>query len=293
MDKLSQRIQNLMGSAPDHISRLSGGCVGDVFKVCLGNGQNLVAKVSNTGSINCVSPLEGGLRIEGQMLIYLRQNTQLPIPHVHFVDNHLLLMDFLPNDGGLGVCEQTHAAELVAHLHTISTDKGFGFANNTVIGGLDQPNPWTTSWIDFFTNQRLLYMGQNALKAHKLPPKVWDRLQKLCQNLERWLVEPAKPALVHGDLWGGNVLSAKRRISGFIDPAIYFADAEVELAFTTLFNTFGEAFFKRYHEIRPIRPGFFEQRRDLYNLYPLLVHVRLFGETYVRDLESALRKFGF
>ena len=71
------------------------------------------------------------------------------------------------------------------------------------------------------------------------------------------------------------------RIAGFIDPAIYHADAEIELAFTTLFNTFSTPFFRRYHEIRPIRDGFFDLRRDLYNLYPLLVHVRLFGGGYV------------
>ena len=70
------------------------------------------------------------------------------------------------------------------------------------------------------------------------------------------------------------------------------ADAEIELAFSTLFGTFGDAFFSRYAEIRPIAPGFFEERRDLYNLYPLLVHVRLFGGSYVAQVERTLTKFG-
>jgi fructosamine-3-kinase len=91
-------------------------------------------------------------------------------------------------------------------------------------------------------------------------------------------------------MWGGNVLVRDGRIAGFVDPAIYFADPEIELAFSTLFSTFGEPFFRRYSEIRPLRPGFFEVRRDLYNLWPLLVHVRLFGGAYVASVERTLDK---
>ena len=120
-----------------------------------------------------------------------------------------------------------------------------------------------------------------------------DLLEKLADSVGRWLEEPAQPSLVHGDMWGGNVLAANGRITGFIDPAIYFADAEVELAFSTLFGTCGDDFFSRYGEHRPIAPGFFEERRDLYNLYPLLVHVRLFGGSYVGSVSGILNKFGF
>jgi len=81
-------------------------------------------------------------------------------------------------------------------------------------------------------------------------------------------------------------------LPGFVDPAIYYADAEVELAFATLFSTFTDPFFRRYAELRPIRPGFREARRDIYNLYPLLVHVRLFGGDYVRSVDRTLARFG-
>lgn len=108
-----------------------------------------------------------------------------------------------------------------------------------------------------------------------------DGIERLAARLPDLIGEPAPPALVHGDLWGGNLLVRDGRVAAFIDPALHHADPEVELAFTTLFGTFGEPFFRRYGEIRPIRPGFFELRRDLYNLYPLLVHVRLFGGSYV------------
>jgi fructosamine-3-kinase len=93
-------------------------------------------------------------------------------------------------------------------------------------------------------------------------------------------------------MWAGNVLCGGGRVAAFIDPAIYYADAEIELAFATLFATFGTAFFASYQRLRPLRPGFFEGRRDLYNLYPLLVHARLFGGHYVSSVEGIVQRFG-
>ena len=87
------------------------------------------------------------------------------------------------------------------------------------------------------------------------------------------------------------MLTRNSRIAAFVDPAIYFADPEIELAFSTLFGTFGTAFFGRYQEIRPLAPGFFEVRRDLYNLYPLLVHTRLFGGGYADSVARTIERF--
>jgi fructosamine-3-kinase len=96
---------------------------------------------------------------------------------------------------------------------------------------------------------------------------------------------------VHGDVWGGNILCGNGRVAAFLDPAIYYADPEVELAFIRLLNTFSDSFFARYSEISPIRPGFFEERAHIYSLYPLLVHTRLFGTSYARKAQKILDKF--
>ena len=88
------------------------------------------------------------------------------------------------------------------------------------------------------------------------------------------------------------MLAKGERVTAFLDPAIYYADREVELAFISLFNSFGEPFFERYEEIRGIRAGFFEVRRDLYSLYPLLVHVYFFGGGYLNSVRATLRRFG-
>ena len=135
--------------------------------------------------------------------------------------------------------------------------------------------------------------GYGEVLYERIMAAFLSRLERFGGQLDRWLAEPDQPALIHGDVWTTNVLARDGRIVAFIDPAIYFADPEIELAFTTLFGTFGEPFFKRYAELRPLRPGFLEERRDIYNLYPLLVHVRLFGGSYVHSVDSTLRRFGF
>ena len=89
------------------------------------------------------------------------------------------------------------------------------------------------------------------------------------------------------------VLAENGRITAFLDPALYFAVDEMELAYIALFNSFGTPFFRRYEEIRPLPPGFYEERRHLYSLYPLLSHVCHFGGSYVGMVDSVLRRFGF
>ncbi len=273
-------IEAAMGQRPSQVSALSGGCVGTAYKVELKDGARLVAKVSETG----------GLAVEGLMLGYLKVHSALPVPEVLHAADKLLLLEFVETSGGLTAGAETHAAELLAALHGISAEN-FGFEGTTAIGTLPQPNPWTPRWRDFFRDQRLLYMGRLALDRGTLIRATFARLEKLCGRIEDYIAEPDRPALIHGDCWGGNVLTHGDRIAAFIDPAIYYADPEIELAFSTLFSTFGPAFFDRYQELRPIAPGFFEVRRDIYNLYPLLVHSALFGGQYPDQVHRTLARY--
>jgi len=286
-DHLLGRIETIIGQRPDGLEALSGGCVGEVYGVSMPDGHDLVAKVGGSGATDT------GLMLERRMLAYLGEHSDVPVPDVLFADNDLLLMERLPSGGGLGGDVQRHAADLIAALHSVTTDQGFGFSFDTVIGGLPQPNAWREHWRDFFAQQRLVYMATEAERVGRLPSDLRARVERFANAIDRWITEPAEPSLIHGDLWGGNVLSKSGRITGLIDPAIYYADPEIELAFSTLFSTFGDAFFSRYQEHCPLQPGFFEERRDIYNLYPLLVHVRLFGGSYVTSVEHTLNRFGF
>jgi fructosamine-3-kinase len=283
-DELAEQIVAALGASVTRISPLSGGSVAQVRRVDLVDGTCLVAKRDGQAG--------GQLALEGRMLRYLRTNSQLPVPDVLYGDDDLLLLEFMAGRSHFDTSSQQHAAELLAQLHGISAGH-YGFDYDTLIGGLHQPNPRSDSWLTFFREQRLLYMGRQALDAGRLPAGLMIRLERFAGQLERWLEEPERPSLIHGDAWAGNILAAGGRITAFLDPAIYFADPEIELAFTTLFGTFDRKFFERYNEIRPIRAGFMEQRKTIYNLYPLLVHVRLFGGSYVQSVSHSLAEFGY
>jgi fructosamine-3-kinase len=277
-------IEAAIGDTPIEIRPLSGGDVGEVYLVNMQYGAQVVAKVDR-GS-------KPQLALEAYMLSYLKKWSKLPVPEVLYSDPRLLLMEYIAGSSSLNAPSQEHAAELLAALHELTAPQ-FGMERNTLIGGLDQPNSWTDSWLDFFREQRLLYMAGVASRAGRLPESILLRVSRFCERLDDWLAEPRKPSLIHGDAWTGNILVDNDRVTGFLDPAIYYADAEIELAFSTLFGTFGDPFFARYEALRPLEPGFMDTRRDIYNLYPLLVHVRLFGGSYVRSVDGILRRFGF
>jgi len=276
--RLRGRIESLLSAPVAAATALGGGCVAEVMRVELVDGRRAVAKVSQRGGLAC----------EGWMLDYLESHSHLPVPAVLFCDDTLLLLDYVESDGSGGA--DLHAAELLAALHSIEAD-GFGLERDTLIGGLPQPNQWCGDWPSFFCDRRLLEFGRRAFDAGRLGPATMAKLETLAARLDRWLGSPARGALIHGDVWQGNVLARAGRVAAFVDPAIYYADPEIELAFTTLFSTFGQAFYRRYAELRPIAPGFFEERAPLYNLYPLLVHTLLFGGSYARSVDATLRRF--
>ncbi|MEQ8424774.1 MAG: fructosamine kinase family protein, partial [Cyclobacteriaceae bacterium] len=97
-------------------------------------------------------------------------------------------------------------------------------------------------------------------------------------------------SLLHGDLWNENVIVGANGAPYCIDPAVYFGHREMEIAFTKLFGGFENAFFDSYHESFPLQPGF-DQRYDIYNLYPLLVHANLFGQAYLASAKAILAKY--
>ena len=281
---LGDRLADILGRCPRRIEPLSGGDVGAVYQITLSGGDRMIAKTSRPGSPNTAE-------IEARMLQYLDQHSQLPVPRVEYAEDDLLVMEHLPASDAMSDGAERDAARHVAAMHAVTAGE-FGLAFDTVIGPLHQPNPKGTVWLDFFREHRLVYMAHEASKAGRLAASVVRRIEHLVARLDGLISEPSAPALLHGDLWGGNILVHTGRVSGFIDPAIYYGDPEMDLAFLTLFASVGSAFFDEYQQLRPIPPGFFEERRHIYNLWPLLVHVRLFGGSYAASVEQTLTRFG-
>ena len=278
-DNVQAALRQVLSTAPLRLEPLSGG-LGSVYRVLLEDGRTVIAKSG------------AGMTTEAFMLNYLAEHSSLPVPQPIYADEMLLVMSHIESGGSITRDAERHGAELLAALHSV-TSQQFGLERDTVIGNLHQPNPLADCWLPFFRDHRLLYMAREAQKAGRLPTGMLSRVEKLAAHLERWLQEPSAPSLLHGDVWSGNVLVRNGRIAGLIDPAIYYGHAEIELAFITLFNTFGDTFFRHYGALRPIADGFFEQRRDLYNLYPLLVHVRIFGGGYIHAVDRTLRQYGY
>ncbi len=204
---LAELVHRYTGRNPVSLRPLAGGSVARVMLVELPHGGRAVAK------------LGPGLEPEGWMLRYLAAHSRLPVPPVIHSDDDLLLMEYVPSGGSFGPGAQAHAAQLLAELHAV-TWHSFGLDRATLIGGLPQPNTPRHLWLDFFRDQRLLAMADQALAAGRLPAEIRARLDTLAGRLDRWIVEPAQPALLHGDAWTGNLLVKDDHIAAFIDPAL-------------------------------------------------------------------------
>lgn len=288
MQQFLERLEAQLGASVLSTEPLSVGFGLTGSSVVLKDGRHLAvkARTENPGT----GP---SLALEGYMLSELARLSDLPVPQVHVCEPDLLVMDFIENDGhGTSADAERDAGERIARLHKVPRSH-FGYERDTLIGPLHQPNPQQTQWVPFFRDHRLLYMAQAAREEGRLPAALYDRIERFAARLDDYLIEPRFPSLLHGDLWTGNVLVRGNRIAGFVDPAIYCGHPEIELAFATMFGTFGEVFFDAYEGIMPLDDGFQDVRRDLYNLYPLLVHVRLFGSSYVSAIDRTLTRYGF
>lgn len=273
--EVEQHIRQKIAS----VAPLSAANTAQIYRVVTEDKTPFVAKAAASG-----------MDLEAWMLNYLRTKTRMPVPAVFYSNDHVILMQFISAHHSLNDDAQRNAAEILAGLHQIH-DEFYGFERDTLVASLHQPNKQSRSWMEFFGQQRLLYMAGEAQKEGKVDKAFMKQMEKLVGKLDKYIKNPAPPSLVHGDVWGGNILAGNGTIAAFLDPALYFADPEIELAFIRLLNTFGAPFFTRYNEINPLRPGFFEERAELYSLYPLLVHTRLFGTSYARKAQRILDKF--
>jgi protein-ribulosamine 3-kinase len=176
----------------------------------------------------------------------------------------------------------------LAELHS-RTNASFGLDHNNYIGSLEQNNKQSESWPDFFINTRLRPQLALALERERIDVQTVESFNKLFKKVDS-IVDTRKPSLLHGDLWSGNIMVNERGEPVLIDPAVYYGNREVDIAMTKLFGGFDRDFYESYNSEYPLEPGA-EERFDLYNLYPLLVHVNLFGGGYLQQVKSCLRRF--
>ncbi len=182
----------------------------------------------------------------------------------------------------------TNFGRKLAALHRHTHDK-FGLDHSNYIGSLPQYNNYCGSWAEFFITQRLevqLAMGRDSGAIDKNTTSKFNSLFSKMENL--FPLEP--PALVHGDLWSGNYMVGESGQACIIDPAVYYGHREMDLGMSKLFGGFDREFYNSYNRSFPLEAGW-QERLDICKLYPLLVHVNLFGGGYLNSVIQILNRY--
>ena len=274
--------------------RLSGGDINKAYGLTLNNGQHVFMKANAKDNAAFFTAEAAGLTA-------LAKTKAIETPEIlctgtddgEDVGYSFLLLKYIKSAKPAKDYWEDFAHKLAA-LHKADTvvffENGgrFGFFQDNFIGARPQPNTPSDKWIPFFRDQRLAPQFKAADSYFENQDR--SKITKLLDHLEDFLIEPEKPSLLHGDLWSGNVMCGPDGKAMLIDPACYVGHAEADLAMTELFGGFPQSFYEAYHEENPLQPGY-ENRRDLYNLYQLLNHLNLFGQTYLGPVLSIVDEY--
>lgn len=273
------------GASRLQFTPVGGGCVNHGGRLTTGEGDNLFLKW------NYDSGFPGMFEAEARGLELLYTTAAIRIPQVvgtgRREPHQFILMEFIEGKPRSGIYWDLLGQRL-ARLHR-NSNENFGLDHDNYIGSLPQSNTPGDSWIEFFISERLQVQLKAGIDAGQIDPSIASKFERLYSRLPEILTaEP--PSLLHGDLWSGNLIVDEKGDPCLIDPAVYYGNREVDLAMTKLFGGFDERFYNAYQEAFSTAPGLGE-RLDIYNLYPLLVHVNLFGQGYLNQVASILRAY--
>ena len=260
------RIAAALGSKVVSGRQLAGGDLGGAMLVELADGRMAVAKQGTLVSV------------EAGMLRAMRDACGR-VPEVLHAEGDLLVMEYIEASGRPDEAAWQDLAEVLGVLHA-DTGEPYGWGHDYAFGPVAIENPSSEDWPAFWAQRRLLCHGE------KLSEHLTGRLEKLAEKLPDLLPATPPSSLLHGDLWGGNVLFGESRLAALIDPASYRGHREVDVAMLTLFDHPPDAFFGALD----LESGWRERLR-IYRLWPLLVHLRLFGSSYRASIDRELSAF--
>ncbi|MBL7741162.1 MAG: fructosamine kinase family protein [Chitinophagaceae bacterium] len=274
-----------MGSGSIEITPVGGGSINDCYKATVNNQQKYFLK------LNSAAAFPELFEKERNGLAFLTAQDCLGIPSVICCENtgdkQLLLLDWIESGARNDRFWETFGEQL-AHLHYVSSDH-FGFTEDNYMGSLPQINTPVKNWSDFFIHYRLAPQIELARSRRLLDNNQIMAFESLFTKLPS-LFNIEKPSLLHGDLWSGNFMCDEKSQPVLIDPAVYFGHRSMDLGMTTLFGGFDKTFYDAYHYHFPF-PDNYREQWELCNLYPLLIHLNLFGTGYLHDITATLRKF--
>jgi len=261
---------------------VGGGSINDAYRYTVGNEEYFI-KFNNE--------VKGIIEKEVDGLNAIAKLNCIATPEViafeEIDDYEVLVLPFIK--GGLKTEKAWgNFGEQLAGMHQEPAPY-YGWHQDNFIGSLHQSNDITNNFIEFFIHQRLKPQIDLALKNQYFSSQEVDQFEKLFQKLNE-IVPQNEPSLVHGDLWSGNFMIGEKDTPYLIDPSINYNFRETDIAFTHLFGGFDSMFYDAYDHHFPLDSGF-QERISLYNIYPLLVHLNLFGSGYYGSVMSNLTQY--
>jgi len=267
-----------------HVSSVSGGSINAAYCLHTTAGDFMMKRNTKSAFPDMFACESGGLAA-------IRKTQTIAVPKTilldEFEDDSFLVLEWIEAIKSTPATAKLLGQQLAA-MHRQTTDQ-FGFDNDNYMGSLPQSNQKHDTWAAFFVDERLLPMvkiGVDMQLLHADDEKAFEKLFKALPGL----FDEEPPALLHGDLWGGNYLIGYNGKPYLIDPAVSYGHREFDIAMTTLFGGFNREFYEGYQNSYPLAQGW-QQRLNLWNLYPLLLHLNLFGSSYLAQVRECLQQY--
>lgn len=286
-EEINRLIESLYGAKVESSFAISGGSINQTQVLSLTNGQRVFCKrnpsppadffLAETRGLTLLAQAKSGLRIPKPIAV---QSGSRPT---------FLLLEYIESSADDKKFAEQLAISL-AQLHRMSQEY-YGLDHDNYIGSTPQKNTLEKDGIVFFRDQRINFIRQLARQSGLLPVAIDKKLDLLCDKFEKFLnISGEKPALMHGDLWSGNYFPDNDGKPCVFDPAVYYGLREADLAMTELFGRLPQKFYDVYQEVFPINPGY-KERKDLFNLYHLLNHLNIFGNSYLSSVERVVKRY--
>ena len=292
-DSLEEAIQSVFGKEVHIVkeSFVGGGDINNASCLSLSDGERVFLKSNSISNRSFFDAEE-----EGIFAIASTGKIDTPELLCKGIDKNkdisFLLMNMIDSARPVKEHWEIFGSEL-AFMHLSDTknfvsDGIYGFDKDNYIGAGHQKNTPKDSWIAFFRECRLEPQFKKAQRY--FDNGFIKNVISLLDKLDEILTEPEHPSLLHGDLWSGNIMTNSKGKAMLIDPAVYVGHAEADLAMTELFGSLPRQFYKAYEETNPLQQGY-KDRRDLYNLYHLINHLNLFGNSYLFSVMQTVKKY--
>ncbi len=283
---LPQAIQNFINSLHQEsihqFSSVGGGSINETYRYAVGD-EEFFIKYNNE--------VEGIIEKEVDGLKAITKLNCIATPEVIAFEKmdgyEVLIMSYIQGGLKTAIAWENFGKQLAA-MHQ-NPAPYYGWHQENFIGSLPQSNEKMDDFIEFFIHQRLKPQIRLAQQHQYFASKELSLFEDLFQKLDTILPD-TEPSLVHGDLWSGNFMIGEKGTPYLIDPSIHYNFRETDIAFTHLFGGFDSKFYDSYHHHFPLEPGF-QDRISLYNIYPLLVHLNLFGRGYYSSVMNNLNRY--